>query len=767
MTELMAGMQERRRPKGHTSHAYRWLKTGAFGAAILGLLGVVGILLAGVLQPELSGPAYLALINVNVIILTFLVLYIGRKVLVMFLDRRGRLAGGRLHIRLLAIFSFLAIVPAACVTLMAIYLLNQGVESWFSGKVTGALEGSLEAAQAYLDEHEHGLLLEVQGMGRDTVWRDPLMLDPLSLRRWLAEQAAAKNLDMLAVLDSNGRQMATGGGFGSVNLPPEAVAAMDSPLPSPFVMKANRAGQIVALVPVRGDLWLVGQQTVNPAVLARVDQTNAAYQEYFKLREERDKIRLLATLFLVMLGLGGLAGASWTGLRLANRIVQPVTALVQATNQVSAGEYDVRLTPRFDDELGVLTQAFNRMAQQLLHNRDLLERKNHELDERRRQMEAVLTGVTAGVLRVDERGLVVLANAGAERMLGLKKGLVLDKAVPPLGELAANTVKFPRGLEEHELKVDVPGGGSRMLQVRLVPQYVEGGKVGGVVLTFDDITPLIGAQRLAAWRDVARRLAHEIKNPLTPIKLSAERLQRKYFTHIPEADQKLYKELTTTIINQAEDMRRMTNEFSEFARLPGAIKKDESLIEIVEEAVAVQRPKASSIEFVVTNQLKPGEDNVVADRGQFVNRVLVNLLENATHAIEERTGTSLPKGRIEVVVKKTQSDKVSVTVLDNGKGLPPEVEEEHLFDPYVTTRKGGTGLGLAMVRRVMDEHDGQARLRRRPEGGAAVELSLPQIVPAAFLVAGAAATGRKKEKKLKVKGGTHGKSGKSRYSGRR
>jgi two-component system nitrogen regulation sensor histidine kinase NtrY len=404
------------------------------------------------------------------------------------------------------------------------------------------------------------------------------------------------------------------------------------------------------------------------------------------------------------------------------------------------------------------------MAQQLLHNRDLLERKNNELDERRRQMEAVLTGVTAGVVRIDERGVVQLANAGAERLLSLKKGLILDKAVPALGELANKTLLAPRGLEEHELKVDMPNGGTRMLQVRLVPQYVEGGKAGGVVLTFDDITPLIGAQRLAAWRDVARRLAHEIKNPLTPIKLSAERLQRKYFTHIPAADQKLYKELTTTIIDQAEDMRRMTNEFSEFARLPGAIRKDENLVDIVEEAVGIQRAKAPKITFEVKNLLHPGEEKVQADRGQLVNRVLVNLLENATHAIEERdaskAGSQLPEGHIEVVVKKPQSDKLSVTVFDNGKGLPPGVEEEHLFDPYVTTRKGGTGLGLAMVRRVMEEHEGRARLMRRAEGGAAVELTLPGLLNAPV------PTNRNKDNKVKgSRGKRNGKSGQSRHSG--
>jgi two-component system nitrogen regulation sensor histidine kinase NtrY len=732
MAELPSGLDERRRPKGQPHPLYRVLKDGAFGAVALALLALLGLAAVTLYRPGLSGPAYLALLDINVVLLVFLVLYIGRKLLVMFLDRRGRLAGGRLHVRLLGIFSFLAVVPALSVALLAVYLLNQGIESWFSGKVTGALEGSLQVAQAYLDEHQRGLLLEVENLGRDPVWQnEPLLLEPNQLRLWLGQQAVRQNLDELAVVDSRGTPVAVGGGIGPLSLPGEALAAMTSPLANPVAFRDIGNGRLMAMAPLRSDLWLVGEQTLNPAVLARVDQTNAAYREYFNLRAARDHIRWLGTLFLALLGLGALAGASWTGIGLANRIVRPVTALVHATNRVSAGDFEIRLTPRHDDELGVLTQAFNRMSQQLLHSRDLLERKNRELDERRRQMEAVLTGVSAGVLRVNEHGLVTLANNVAQTLLGLKTGLVLSRAVPALGALAEQVLLAPHGLEQHEVKVEVAGGGTRTLLARLVPQYVEGGKAGGVILTFDDITPLIGAQRLAAWRDVARRLAHEIKNPLTPIKLSAERLKKKYLAAMPEKDQPLFGQLTDTIVAQAEDMRRMTNEFSDFARMPTAARQEENLLDIVEQAVVLQRAaRGGKIEFITDYKVKPDEATVLADRGQ-LNQVLVNVIENAVNAIEERVGNDVPPGRLELVVKKSQPDKLSVTVLDNGRGLPADVEEDRLFDPYVTTRKGGTGLGLAIVRRVMDEHEGEVRLRRRQEGGTAVELTFARQRPPA------------------------------------
>jgi two-component system nitrogen regulation sensor histidine kinase NtrY len=336
--------------------------------------------------------------------------------------------------------------------------------------------------------------------------------------------------------------------------------------------------------------------------------------------------------------------------------------------------------------------------------------------------------------------MVRSANHTASTLLGIKVGGKLAKASPVIHEAWLAFVANPRPLAQQQVKINATDGDSHTLLLRLVPQYVEGGKVGSVVATADDITPLIGAQRIAAWRDVARRLAHEIKNPLTPIKLSAERLQRKYLKLLPESDQPLFKELTNTIVQQAEDMRRMTNEFSDFARMPVAVFQQENLIDLVDQAVTLQAGARSGITFEKKYELKRDDAVLLGDRGQ-INRVLVNVLENAVNAIEESPqhgpkhdkdekktkpggkGEKSDVGLVTLVVKRTHDGKLRVTVLDNGKGLPPEVDVAKLFDPYVTTRKGGTGLGLAIVRKVMDEHEGQVRLLRRPEGGTAVELT--------------------------------------------
>lgn len=719
--------------------AYRWLRVAVLGVGALALVALPVIAVSAMWYPQLSGAAYLALVNVNLILLGIVVLFMLRRLLVMFLDRRGRLKTGQLHVRLLGIFSILAVVPTVLVALMAVYLLNLGIESWFSGKVNRALEGSLQVSEAYVAEHERGLVLELQALVQAPMLRDrPWLVDSAVLRDWMRGQMEGRRLDDLVLVDNDGNVVNQGSTLGVVGLNAEVLGFIKSPVAESNVMSQVEEGRVVAVAPAGNGLWLVGQRWMNPAILARVNQTTAAFAEYESLLQERGKIRLIVSLFLGVMTAVTLAGAVWTGIRLANKIVRPVTALVHGTNRVSAGDLDVRLTPSDDDELGVLTQAFNRMTTQLGTQRELVERKNKELDERRKQMEAVLTGVTAAVMSVDAKGEVKSANRTALELVGVKVGGKLAKASPELAAEWEGFVASPRPLGQRTVKLTVAEGDVKTLLVRMVPNYIEGGKVGGVVMTCDDITPLIGAQRLAAWRDVARRLAHEIKNPLTPIQLSAERLRRRYMDKLPAEDRELFGQLTATIVQQTEDMRKMTNEFSDFARMPTAVFQEENLVDLVEQAVVLQKSGRKDIDFDVSYEVKGKAAMMECDRGQ-VNRVLVNVLENAVNAIEERPETHVAvgektktkaggvkkndQGKVTLVVKKTHDDKLLVSVADNGKGLPPDVEVGKLFDPYVTTRKGGTGLGLAIVRKVMDEHDGSVRLLKRPTGGTQVELT--------------------------------------------
>lgn len=744
---------DRRRVKAGRHPMYNTLRLGFVALAVLAFLALLGVGAVSLHWPQISGPAYLALININIVLGGLLVLYVARRVVVMLLDRRGRLRGGRLHGRVLGIFAILAVLPALGVGGVSIYLLNQGIEGWFAAKVSAALEGGRQVAEGYLEESGRGLLGEVMVLSRDSLWQlPPLLLDHSTVAAWLRAQMSEKRLDELALVDNDGQVLATGSGFVGTTLSQDTLGILQSPLRAAQVFRTGDGNRLIAVAPIRNGWWLVGQRGLDSTMLARIAGTAAAYNDYGRLQEHRGQIRLVTTLFLLLLLGATVALAVWTAIRLANRIVQPVTMLVHGTNRVSAGDLSVRLEPRDDDELGVLTQAFNRMTLQLSANRDLLERKNRELDDRRRFMEAVLTGVTAGVVAVDDAGVIRVANQSAQVMLKVAPGDKLSRAVPELSEVVRELLRNEGGpvfgqkvLQQREVKVTVAEGDTRTLLVRLVPQagHGEDHRMGGVVLTFDDITPLIGAQRLAAWQDVARRLAHEIKNPLTPIQLSAERLKRRYLAKMPEEDKQLFGQLADTIVQQAEEMRRMTNEFSDFARMPQAVMQAENMVEVLDGVVTLQKSRGG-IAFVT--DFEEPLALVKADRGQ-LTRVFTNLIENACNAINERpqpevnqdnkTGgkgqraedgsTKLPQGEVRIVVRKTQPDILGVEIQDNGCGLPDSVAVEQLFDPYVTTRKSGTGLGLAIVKRVMDEHGGTVRLLRRKGGGTTVALTFPLL----------------------------------------
>jgi two-component system nitrogen regulation sensor histidine kinase NtrY len=722
---------DRRRPRRGHHPLYQWVRWGFVGLALLAFVAMVGVMIFASRWPEMSGPAYLALININIGILLLMVLYVLRRVVVMLLDRRGKLRGSRLHYRVLSIFAILAVLPALGVGGTAIFLMNEGIESWFNTKVSTALEGGRQIASGFFEESGRSLLGETMVLARDPLWQlPPLLLAHDTVNNWLRSEMAEKQMDELLLVDSDGQVMASGSGFKMGVLPADVLGFLQTSnlqqdsgnSVGAQVFQQADGSRLMAAVPLKSGWWLIAQRSVSGAMLNRIGETAEAYNQYVQMSQDRAKIRWIASLFLLVMLAGTVTGAIWAGIRLANKIVRPVTELVHGTNRVSAGDLTVRLQPRDDDELGVLTQAFNRMTLQLAANRDLLERKNFELDERRRFIEAILTGVSAGVVVVDESGVVRVANQSAVAMLKLELGVRLDKSVPELAdvvrELSQSEAPRRGGVIQREVRVVLAEGDARMLLVRLVPQLA-GGKA--VVLTFDDITPLIGAQRLAAWQDVARRLAHEIKNPLTPIMMSAERLKRRYLKKLPDEDQELFAQLTDTIVQQSEEMRRMTNEFSDFARMPQAKMEPENMVELVDDVAALQKARGG-VEFVTEYEVNPAM--VKADKGQ-VQRVFTNILENAYNAIAEREGTNLPQGRVEIVAKEQQGGMLTLEIRDNGRGLPVDVAVESLFDPYVTTRKGGTGLGLAIVKRVMDEHGGTVRLLRRKGGGTVVELGFP------------------------------------------
>jgi two-component system nitrogen regulation sensor histidine kinase NtrY len=700
--------------------AWKYAKNISFVLIIAIVILILGILLRD--PSTTAGPIYLALINLDLILAALLSFFVGRKVLMMFLERKKGLIGARLHVRLIGIFSLLAVVPAVVVSVYAGIILQQGMESWFSSRVTNVLDNSLKVSQAYFNEHGHSLLTEVIALSKEpNIRTSSFFIDAESIEEALREEMIAKNLSELSIYNKDGSLFARVSDMTPMAIPAEMLSAIAAEVPKPYVAILHEEGRIVAMAPVNDNLFLAATKWVHPSVLAHMDETKDAYQEYYKLRSDRNTVRLIFALILLLLTAFSLAWAIWAGLKLASRIVRPVTSLVHATNQVSAGDLDVHLDPLDDDEVGILTQAFNRMTRQLKENRSLLERKNSELDERRKIMEGIFTGVSAGILSIDSEGVVRTANKTAREVIKARMGSKLGKFCPELEREFSNFMENNVDIYQDQVRVKI-GDETLTLLVRMVPQRAGGGKIQSVVITFDDVTALLSAQNLAAWADVAQRIAHEIKNPLTPIQLSAERLKRKYSDAIG-SDKETFEALTDTIVRQVDDLRQLVNEFSDFARMPDATFEKEDLIQIIDEIVLLEKEARPHITF--ETEFKKKSVPFMCDRSQ-ISRALTNVIQNGINSVEENAENNKKALKeIKIVVKMSQDGMITVLVKDTGGGLPEGTDAERLFDPYVTTRSKGTGLGLSIVRRVVGEHGGQIRLMRRKSGGAQVEIIFP------------------------------------------
>jgi two-component system nitrogen regulation sensor histidine kinase NtrY len=730
-----------RRAKRGSHPLYPVFKRMYVVCAALAMLALGGAAWWAAGSPTHTASAMLITTIALVVLASLTGLYVLRRMVIVLLDRRGQLQGRNLRRRMLLVFTAVTLFPALAVGVVGIVIFNRGIDGWFTARIEASQTAGQQLAEGYLTATARGLQAEAVALAADPLWQlPPLLLSEATVATLLRSQQAERNLAELVLTDDAGQPLASASGFPSP-LPTQVMTYVQSaPAPGrPEAFRQADGARLYAAVPLRSGYWLVAERALPSSMQEHLLQLDNASRDYRDVANTRAAMQRNLTWLMVLLLLGSLALAAWAGARLSAKLAGPITALVHATNRVSAGDLSVRLTPRDDNELGVLTQAFNRMTYQLAAKADLVERKNTELDERRRLNEAVLLGVSAGVVAVDEAGVVRIVNPSATSLLGLQVGDKLSRVSPELSEvlrafhahLYEAEIHQRKLIQSHTLKVDVVHAGheeTRTLQVRLLPIGGELGKGGvakiGVVLTFDDITPLVGAQRLAAWQDVARRLAHEIKNPLTPIQLSAARMKRKFLATMAPADQPLFGQLADTIVNATEDMRRMVNEFSDFARMPQAQKEPLVLADLAADIVALHSSR-EGVQVLLENHAP--EVHIAADAGQ-LRRALTNLIENAINAVNERDaeteGTNLPQGRVQVVVQKSQPDKVTVEIHDNGRGLPEGKEVGELFDPYVTTRKHGTGLGLAIVKKVMDEHGGTVRLARRNGGGTTATLTL-------------------------------------------
>jgi len=665
-----------------------------------------------------------ALLLVNLVLLVTLATLVARRVVSVWLARREGSAGSNLHLRLVGLFALVAAVPSVIMAVLSALFLQYGVQNWFSETVREALNNSLEVAEAYIEEHRKNIKLDLVAMANDLnraageAERDKDYLDGL-----VESQAIFRALQEAIVFDSNGRILAK---YSldldlSANRVPNTV--MQRVQGGEVVVVSNPGDdQVRALTKLDGffDAFLYISRGVDPRVTAHVEAARRAVETYHNLEGQRSSVQLRSNAIFIVLALVMLLVAIWLALWFSNRLVAPISRLVSAANRIRQGDLTARADgPAGPDELGVLSRTFNRMTRQLEAQRRELVSTNRELDERRRFLEAVLEGVSAGVLGVTPEGCIHVPNRSACDLLGLGAdqmvGCRLAEIAPQMGRLLDEAAHSPEKTAQAQVAVERRDQ-MRNLLVRVAAE-TDGASLAGFVVTFDDITQQLRDQRTAAWADVARRIAHEIKNPLTPIQLSAERLRRKYQKEL--ADPGIFVACTDTIIRQVGDLRQMVDEFSAFARMPAPIFEPRRLGELVREAVYLQELADSNIKFSFD---LPAEDIEIVCDSRLIAQALTNLVKNAAESIDARhSRDGGDAGNISLRLRGF-GDRVEIAVEDSGIGLPEDAER--LVEPYVTTRAKGTGLGLAIVRRVAEEHGGRIVLENRAEGGARIVMCI-------------------------------------------
>ncbi|GGG29094.1 PAS domain-containing sensor histidine kinase [Caldovatus sediminis] len=719
----------------------------AIGALLMGVATFVVLSGGSPLGPTSPGQV-VGLVLVNAAFVLLLVASLAARLVRMWLERRRGSAGSRLHVRLVLLFGVVAVVPALLVAGWAAVFFNLGIQAWFSDRVQTALEASLQASRAYLEEHRNAIRADALAMANELNRIVVLRPGPIPFADTLAFQTSLLGLTSATVFEPGSRVLAAHAGEGAAPdlslLPADAVEAAQAG--EVVVLPGGSESRVSALVSlnVGPGLLLLVDRPLDPGVLDHMRTTALAYQEYAELDRNRGGLQITFAVIFAIAALLVLLAAVLIGLVLANQLARPISRLIHAAERVRAGDLATRVEEgRADDEIASLSRAFNRMTSQLAAQRAELMEAYRQIDERRRFTETVLAGVSAGVVGLDPDGRVNLPNRSASALLGVDMdaaiGLPLAGVVPEFAALLEQARAAPARSHTAEIRIGPPA--HRRTLLARIGGMTQGEAVAGYVLTFDDISELLAAQRKAAWADVARRIAHEIKNPLTPIQLSAERLKRRYLKEI-RSDPETFRACTDTIVRQVGDIGRMVDEFSAFARMPQPVIRPEELAQVVREALVLQRDAHPEIAYEV--RLPDQAPAVPCDR-RLLGQALTNLLQNAADAIAmrreresarpDRAGSDHvsdstaaepgPAGRITVILEAC-GDAARLAVEDDGIGLPQGEERDRLAEPYVTHKPKGTGLGLAIVKKIMEDHGGGLVLEDRQDGpGARAVLTLP------------------------------------------
>ncbi|MBC6404442.1 MAG: PAS domain-containing sensor histidine kinase [Rhodospirillales bacterium] len=683
----------------------------------------------GRLPGAVGNTTLIVLLLLDLVLLLCLCVIVARRLVTIWAERRRGLAGARLHARVVSLFGLLAVAPAIVVAIFAAVLFDFGLRIWFSDQVSTAIRNSLAVAEAYLDEHRRAVAGEAVAMARVLTAQGPTrLIDQRRLQALLSQQVSNRTLSEATIFDGNLRQVARGGFRVFADFNPRDLTAWaleQARNGDVVILPADRGASIGALVYLDSfsDSYLYVSRPVDTRILGQIDRSRGAVALYRDLEGQRYDLQVAFAVVFSLVAALLLLVAIWIGLAVANHLTKPVSSLIAAAERVAGGDLTARLPPpKTGDEVASLISAFNRMTEQLQQQRGDLLAVNRQSEESRRFIEAVLSGVSSAVVGLDSLGRIRLANNATETLLGAGSetlnGSQLGEYLPEVRGLVQRARARPGRYAERQIAFDRPDGQTRHLFARVLAQGGGGQAVQGLVCTFEDVTDLLSAQRKAAWADIARRIAHEIKNPLTPIQLSAERLKRKYLKQIDQ-DPQTFSLCTDTIVRQVADIGRMVDEFSSFARMPSPAMAPQDMGALMKEAVFLQRQAYPEVAFTLD---LPEAPLVLDCDARQVTQALTNVLLNAAQALHKKGDTGKEKGRIACSLE-AGAGTVEVVVTDNGPGLPGG-DPSRLTEPYVTHKARGTGLGLAIAKKIMEEHGGALLLANRPDsGGARVSLS--------------------------------------------
>lgn len=715
-----------------------------FSVVVLSLISALAtyLILTGLTPIAPSGGVVLTVLFINTVLMLAMIAVIAWHARGLLLAWREKVPGARLHIRIVGLFSIIAALPALLLAIGATASFSRSLDTWFSKRTRAIIDNSMTVARTYLQEHGQLIRNDIVNMARDIdSAADTLGGNRQALQQLLYAQAGLRELPVTYIIDRTGAPLIKAEEDSRtpyVTPPPEAIAQAEAGQVALSLPKLNnRVAAVVKLQRFPGEFLYVARG-VSSTVVAHLRQAEQNVDEYERLRASRFGLKLAHGLMYLLTSMTGLLAAIWAGLWFAGRFVAPIRRLIGAAQEVSHGNLNVVLPEkRGEGDLRRLSSTFNTMTRELKTQRDALVTANLQLSDRRRFMEAVLSGVTAGVIGIDGAGRVTLVNRSAEKLLGVSEAELSGKRIrdvlPDFASLLDCDADKPgKPRRQSQLTLTVGAEERTFAATATATQESASQSGGGAVLTFDDITELVSAQRTSAWADVARRIAHEIKNPLTPIILSAERIRRKYGKAIVE-DRETFDKLTATIERQAGDIKTMVDEFAAFARVPKPVIEDGDLRDAVQEPVILFRESTPAVSYDLVMPDVPAAGSF--DR-RLITQAVTNLVKNATEAVT--AAAELPetrdaagwKGRVETRLVMRE-DRFEIEVIDNGIGLPKQ-NRSKLLEPYVTTKGNkGTGLGLAIVQKITEQHGGSLTLEDAPPApdrprGALVRITLPR-----------------------------------------